>query len=284
VTNAGDTRNFSRHVPRRLQAELLRDSLFLTTAGSKAESNARAELTGLAISGDMNPARRGRGDFALQIFGQSTRESNCDCDRSDQANLLQAIYLQNDIDIHQALKQNGGWVQEVTADWPKPRTGGAMTPERQAAMVAADERMQRGLTQRASQILKLPEARQAEARSKLKKELAQANAKREQFGYPPLNMSQLFKQAQGKNTGDGPSTDDSAAPSDQSALAKRPALDPAKIESAVQAAYLRTLCRKADNEELTAAIAFVQESEEPVSGFQSVVWALLNTKEFVLTH
>jgi len=284
VTNSGDTRNFSRHVPRRLQAEVLRDSLFLTTAGSKVESSARAELTGLAISGDMNPARRGRGDFALQIFGQSTRESNCDCDRSDQANLLQAIYLQNDIDIHQALRQNGGWVQEVTADWPKPRTAGAMTPERQAAMAAADERMQRGLMQRVNQLLKLPTERQTEARAKLKKDLAQANTKREQFGYPPLNLSQLIKRAQAKDASDATASDDAAASSDQPAIAKRPTLDPAKIESAVQAAYLRTLCRKADNEELTAAIAFVQESEEPVSGFQSVVWALLNTKEFVLTH
>src|SRR5690606_38711334 len=137
ATNAGDSRNFSRHIPRRLPAEVLRDAIQLATAGSRDEARARTDLAGLAISGQMTAARRGRGDFALQIFGQSTRESNCDCDRSDQANLLQAIFLQNDGEIHQSLAQRGGWVDQWTATWPGPR-GIFETPNR-----PGDERRQR---------------------------------------------------------------------------------------------------------------------------------------------
>ena len=34
---------------------------------------------------------------------RSTRESNCDCDRSMEASLLQTVYLQNDADLYQAI-------------------------------------------------------------------------------------------------------------------------------------------------------------------------------------
>ena len=280
VTNAGDKRNFSRHVPRRLQAEVLRDSLYLVTASDKAESAARAELTGLAISGDMNPSRRGRNDFALQIFGQSTRESNCDCDRSEQANLLQAIYLQNDIDIHQALRQNGGWVEQVTASWPKLPGNAGGAAERGVAMAQAEERMRARLEQRVEQMLKMPEARQTQVRQRLKKELEQANVKRAEYGYQPLTLNELVKAVRG---------DKAAAVEDTAEVAtkpeaKRKGVASEEIESAIKSAYMRTLCRHPDQEELAVAVTFIQESDEPVSGFRSVVWALMNTKEFVLTH
>lgn len=290
VTNIGDKRNFSRHVPRRLQAEVLRDSLFLATAGDKTTSTARAELKGLAISGDMNPVRRGRGDFALQIFGQSTRESNCDCDRSDQANLLQAIYLQNDIDIHQALRQNGGWVDQVTRSWPQPAGNGNMAAEKvaaqkEAAMAVAEQRMRARLEQRVEQMLKLPEARQDQVRQRLKKELNQANAKRAEYGFEPLTLAELINSVRGDKDPAVPSeVADEPADTGQKTAAKRMSVAAQEIEAAVKSAYLRTLCRQPDQDELAVAVTFVQESDEPVSGFRSVVWALLNTKEFVLTH
>jgi hypothetical protein len=279
VTNAGDKRNFSRHVPRRLPAEVLRDSLYLVTASEKAESAARSELQGLAISGNMNPGRRGRGDFALQIFGQSTRESNCDCDRSEQANLLQAIYLQNDIDIHQALRQNGGWISQVTAAWPKPKTEG--DNQRTAALAAAEQRGRVALEQRVEQMLKLPESRQDQVRQRLKRELDQHNKKRVEFGYEPLKLSDLIRSVSAKDTKDDiqKTADDQAAP-----VTKRLTVASDEIEAAIRSAYMRTLCRQPDQDEMSVGLAFVQESDDPVAGFRSVVWALMNTKEFVLTH
>lgn len=280
VTNAGDKRNFSRHIPRRLQAEVLRDALYLATAGDKAESAARAELTGLAISGDMNPARRGRGDFALQIFGQSTRESNCDCDRSEQANLLQAIYLQNDIDIHQSLRQNGGWIDQVTASWPKSPGNADAAAERGAAMAQAEQRMRTRLEQRVEQMLKMPEERQTQVRQRLKKEIEQVNAKCAEYGYEPLTLNALLKAVRGEKAAE---TEDTAEVATNPET-KRKGVAAEEIESAIKSAYMRTLCRHPDQEEIAVAVTFVQESDEPVSGFRSVVWALMNTKEFVLTH
>ena len=39
-------------------------------------------------------------DYADRVFGRSTARPNCDCSRSDEPNLLQLIYLQNDQDVH----------------------------------------------------------------------------------------------------------------------------------------------------------------------------------------
>jgi hypothetical protein len=234
-------------------------------------------LKGLAISGEMNPARRGRGDFALQIFGQSTRESNCDCDRSEQANLLQAIYLQNDIDIHQALRQNGGWIDQVTASWPKSAGNADAAAQRGAAMAEAEQRLRTRMEQRVEQMLKMPEARQAQVRQRLKKELDQVNTKRAEYGYEPLKLAALIEAVRGDKSAE---TAEATAKSEP----KRKSVAADEIEAAVKSAYMRTLCRHPDQDEMAVAVTFVQESDEPTAGFRSVVWALMNTKEFVLTH
>ncbi len=109
ASNARDTRNFSRHVPHRLPAEVVRDAVYLATANDAEANKARQTLDKLAVSGEVGGyAKQGNRDFALQVFGQSLREANCDCDRSDQSNLLQSIYLQNDTDIHRQLGDNNG--------------------------------------------------------------------------------------------------------------------------------------------------------------------------------
>jgi len=133
-------------------------------------------------------------------------------------------------------------------------------------------------------MLKMPEARQVHVRQRLKKELDQVNAKLADSGYEPLKLAELIESVRGdKELADGsesPADADVAAKPD----AKRSSVAVQEIEAAVKSAYLRMLCRQPDQEELSVAVAFVQESDESVSGFRSVVWALLNTKEFVLTH
>ena len=62
------------------------------------------------------PKRRNQQDFALEVFGQSMRESNCDCDRSDAPSLLQSIYLRNDADMHKRLSDKNGWVAQACAE------------------------------------------------------------------------------------------------------------------------------------------------------------------------
>lgn len=293
-TNIHDKRNFSRHLPRRLPAEVLRDSVRLATLGPEAESRARAELTGLAINSDANagqPGRGVRGDFALQVFGQSTRESNCDCDRSDQSNLLQSLYLRNDIDIHKALSSKGGWLDTVTSNW-----GGAGSEDvgRSTAVLAARGRKQ--MLQRIEQFLRMPENRKSQIRPRLVEELRQINSRRVKDDLEPLRFADLIGEARQNLRGskfedetiDPDSLDREAGIAAQASVvstgAAKPDVGDSEINGVIRGAYLRALSRFPEEEELSIARDYIKQSPNSAAGMRAVMWALLNTKEFVLTH
>jgi len=119
-TNAKDERNFSRAVPRRLPAEVAYDAVQMATASDAKAATMRTELKGRAISipgaSAQNQNRAGNAGFALTVFGRNIRESNCDCDRSMEASLLQTVFLQND---GQVLAQINGGRDTFTDDLSK---------------------------------------------------------------------------------------------------------------------------------------------------------------------
>jgi septal ring factor EnvC (AmiA/AmiB activator) len=49
-------------------------------------------------------------------------------------------------------------------------------------------------------------------------------------------------------------------------------------------AYLRTLSRYPQQSELSRSVAYVHEANDPVEGLGDVLWALINTKEFIVNH
>ncbi len=115
-TNKLDETNFSRCVPRRLPAEVAVDAITLATATDATAERMSQDVAGrsIAIPGTGNRNQRGAGgNYALTVFGRSTRESNCDCDRSMEASLLQTVYLQNDQEVLGRI-DSGGWLSQVT--------------------------------------------------------------------------------------------------------------------------------------------------------------------------
>lgn len=56
------------------------------------------------------------------------------------------------------------------------------------------------------------------------------------------------------------------------------------LEELIEEAYLRTLSRYPDPEETEISVAFIEQSKTPADGVQSLLWALVNTKEFILSH
>ncbi len=284
VTNAVDERNFSRHVPRRLPAELIRDSVFLSTASDADATQARQTLNNLAIGGRIggNGKKDGR-DFALQVFGQSTRETNCDCDRSDQANLLQSIYLQNDVDIHRSLTQASGWVAKTSmALTGQPLRSPSSDQNKDngkdnGGKMKSAELVRDRLFRRVAMFQSMPTAKQQHFKFQLEKELRQANERLEKMGLEKVTLESLTN-----------------ARSDTKIDEVKPDLDGAdRIEKSKQlelfnewatSAYLRVLCRTPDEEELQTAVSFISDSPKPWDGLESLMWTLLNTKEFILSH
>jgi len=245
-TNRLDDRNFSHAVPRRMPAEVAYDSLRIATASDAEAAKLQEKMDGRAIAEPIVTTRGGGrkdGTFALTVFGRSVRESNCDCDRSSDASLLQTVFLQNDQETLGMINRKGSWVDQLvrTADGAKDATDPAVRRKQAERSVEQIEGF-----------LKKAEAKgNAEATERAKKELAAAKERAEKVRDLPEEKFTLKSE------------------------------DAATI---IRQAYLRTLTRYPSDDEIRRAEAYFAEAGDLAIGARDLLWALLNTKEFVVNH
>ena len=62
------------------------------------------------------------------------------------------------------------------------------------------------------------------------------------------------------------------------------AADPRPLEQRIQELYFLAFARSPDAEELAVATDYIQSKATPREGFEDVIWALINTKEFLFNH
>ncbi|WP_145177230.1 DUF1549 and DUF1553 domain-containing protein [Rubripirellula lacrimiformis] len=268
-TNVRDQTNFSRHVPRRLPAEVVYDAVILATGSDKQAEQMRTELDSMAIA-DGKPRLRNRQDFALEVFGQSIRESNCDCDRSDSPSLLQSIYLRNDSDMYKRLAAKEGWVQQACRSLGVDGPNESADPQAMAIQRRAIE-MQAQLIQRVEQFAALKPQQKKRVRPQINREYERISKKFQQYGFATPTLAQLIAD---------PNAWESIQTKNKSAQSNAKITYPQLVEEA----YLRTLNRFPDDDETKISIDFIQESKSPSDGLQSLLWALVNTKEFIISH
>ena len=181
----------------------------------------------------------------MMVFGRSTRESSCDCDRSDDPTLLQTVYLQNDRDLHALLDRRGdGWLDQLARQYRIPQ--GNQASRRAPRPVNYNERVK----QLRQQITRLREAGNTEQAERLARNLA---GYKKRFAEPART----------------------AEPESSAAFA---------TEQIVKQAFLRTLSRFPSDEELQRSVEYVNADENKINGVRGLVWALLNTKEFIVNH
>lgn len=255
-TNRLDTRNFSHSIPRRLPAEVTYDAIVQATA-SVEEMAAFANQPGRrAISQGSFPIKGNRNNnYALVVFGRPARLTNCDCERSNEPSLLQTIYLQNDQEVSTNLQRSGWFTQLERQLNPKPAAQGKQRPgsqQLQGAIAKAEQRLK--------QLQDAPPADTAAA-AKIPEFEQRLKTLREQHA-AAVQAEQAV----------------AAAPVAPSAA---PAELPAQL---IREAYLRTLSRPPTEAELARGLQYVTDSQGTVAGLRDVVWALLNTKEFIVNH
>ena len=250
-TNANDRRNFSRALPRRLPAEVVFDAVNSAASDPKTNREFRDEVEHRAIStagtDGYNAGKKNQGvnsSFALQVFGRSERSSSCDCDRSEETSLIQTVYLQNDRDIHTMLTQRGSWVNELEK---KLRSQGLSQTEQQRL-----DELNKRIGQAFAQIKKMESGGKQEKADRLRAQVKQLNQQ-----VQPLK--------------------------DKLATTKEESSD-LELEKFVEEAYLRTVSRFPTQQETARCIAHIQEGQDLVSGVTGVMWALVNTKEFIVNH
>jgi hypothetical protein len=88
-SNTHDEANFARHVPRRVPAEALLDSLVQATAVPESLGGAPG-----GFSAKQTPDGNITSDF-LSLFGKPQRAEACECERDNGSNMLQALHLIN---------------------------------------------------------------------------------------------------------------------------------------------------------------------------------------------
>ena len=111
ATNRDDRRNFSRAIPRRIPAEVVYDGVKQAVAASGKLDEVRTDLTRRATG---HLSMRLAGTYGMHVFGKPDRAINCDCERVNEPNLLQSIFMHNDPLIEQRLDESG-WIEEIAS-------------------------------------------------------------------------------------------------------------------------------------------------------------------------
>lgn len=247
-TNRLDARNFSHSVIRRLPAEVAYDAIVQATAATGKQAAARDALAdrAIGISSCYTGLKKG-GNYVLNLFGKPARVTNCDCERSNEPSLLQTIYLRNDQSMLSLLDRNDGWLKQIDP-----------------------------ATNRQRKNLEGQHAKLAEAIARQEERLKEADddGKRKDRKAVERELEKLRRQLEQTAA---------ALEKEKQRNADIPAID-ASPDALVREAYLRTLSRLPKDEEQQVALRYLQESETPASGMKDLMWALLNTKEFIVNR
>jgi hypothetical protein len=270
-TNVADERNFSRAVPRRLPAEVAYDALQIATASDAKANRLHTDLEGRAIAMASPPRNNNGGggagaQYALTVFGRSTRESNCDCDRSMESSLLQTVYLQNDSDVLAMVDgARDGWISQISRELDPRGASAGREDDRESdrggrELSADDQRRIEQARQRIAQLRKDGKDDEARALERRLAVLSRGGDRRrgdEQPEAKPESKPEATSTAEGK---------------------------PADAKRLVELAYLRTVSRYPDASEAKRSLEHVESAGDTVRGIKDLLWALVNTKEFILNH
>ncbi|AMV39380.1 DUF1549 and DUF1553 domain-containing protein [Planctomyces sp. SH-PL62] len=110
-SNAGDDRNFSHALVRRIKAENLLDAISHVT-------NTKDKFGGLPLGARAVQIADGNSStYFLTTFGRATRETPCSCEVKMEPTLSQALHLLNGDTVNAKIKQ-GGVLDEVMKDNP----------------------------------------------------------------------------------------------------------------------------------------------------------------------
>lgn len=274
-TNRLDERNFSRAVPRRLPAEIAFDMMTQATRNDVENAEFVTDLRRRAITvpGAALKARNANpSDYALTVFGRSIRETNCDCDRTEEPSLLQTIFVRNDGQVLSMIDDADGWLAQVASDSNLPfhRKSQPDQSDAKKQKSGAAQRLKLQIQSLQRQIAAAEKTGDAERLARLRDQLR----KLRKDAKNPEAMTSEDKDKM-------PATDsDSAA-----AVTTLPQQVPTwNVTEIITEAYLRTVSRFPTADELRTARTYISDSTDPVDGVRGVLWALINTREFIVNH
>jgi hypothetical protein len=297
-TNRLDQRNFSHAVVRRLPAEVAFDAIREATGSDATVAKMQKDWRDRAI-GVPGSGRRGRGAsfYALSVFGRSVRQSNCDCDRSNDPSLLQTVFMRNDNEVLAMVGDpRTGWVAQIASELsPKSPSGRlAKAPKSPASpgpaihpattQAKASDASSKPAAAQAAKAARVPQVLRPEQKAR---QIARLNERIRQLQKDGKTDVVKRLTAQLEELKRRPVS--AAADPRNRAVAAGSQITPKQLTSdkksqLVKTAYLRTLNRYPDDHEQTKALAYLNDSTNVASGLRDLLWALVNTEEFIVNH
>ena len=110
--NAIDKQSFSRYYPKRLNAEVLLDSVNTVMNSGSSFDRLPAGTRAVALPDNSFNAA----SYFLTVFGRPESSSSCECERSTDASLSQSLHLLNAPDIQQKLAASSGRAALLAGD------------------------------------------------------------------------------------------------------------------------------------------------------------------------
>ncbi|MEZ6033301.1 MAG: DUF1549 and DUF1553 domain-containing protein [Planctomycetaceae bacterium] len=271
-TNRLDERNFSRAVPRRLPAEIAFDMMTQATRNDRkyAEFVTVLNRRALTIPGSALKARNTNpADYALTVFGRSIRDTNCDCDRTEEPSLLQTIFVRNDGQLLSMIDDADGWLVQIAHEYNLPfeRKSQPEKSDEKKARAGAMRRFKVQIQRIQEQIAAAEEAGKTQQAKRLHDQLQKVRRSAKQLDAPATE-------------------DDDKSPTDSESekTVATPVVPTWNVMEIINEAYLRTLSRFPTDDELQTAEMYISDSADPVDGVRGVLWALINTREFIVNH
>ena len=265
ATNRQDERNFSRMVVRRLPAEVVADAITQATA-----SNSRATAMSKSPSDrTIGPDTLGRNNkkltslnYALSVFGKPDRTENCDCERSNDPTLLQAVFTRNDPSLISMIngsdRRAKGWIAEVE-EWYSGET-------KSTSQAKGNKRLKQLNDQRKKLLANAPKKPRNTQNPKAAQRY-QLAIKKHREAVQTLNRN--IRKLGGVQP--------------KSSLAKRP-ITVLEVDKLINETFLRTISRMPSANELNMARADISSNPDKIGAVKDLLWALLNTKEFLVNH
>ena len=257
-TNKLDEKNFSKMALRRLPAEVVTDAINQAVAGEKRAEVLATRTEDRMIGPMLTGVNRGREGYALELFGKPVRLTNCDCERMSDPTLLQTLYTRNDTDMLAKIDSNNSkapsWIGELRKKYAPPKDAAKL------------EQSLKSLGYRAKQYqTKLNRTKSTLARTKDQK------------------AKQRYKKLVQATEKAIRSTNNQIERAEQQLKDLRNAakLDPDKL---IEETFLRTVSRMPTEQELTMAREDIASAKTQVDGVRDLLWAMLNTKEFIINH
>ncbi len=262
-TNKLDEKNFSRMVLRRIPAEVVNDAIAQATGAPALAEEMVTNMDMRTIGGSGTPGygakKGGNSTYALSIFGKPVRETTCDCERTNDPTLLQTLYVRNDQDIWNRLGSGkGGWIAELERAEGK-KNGNAASNKKYAAR------------------LKRLEAQEKQLKKSYPKKLDDDATPAQQKRYKA--QMKTYKTQATRLRAERKKLD---AYLDQNKPAKSQITQ--SSDELIQEVFLRTVSRRPSEQELKAAKEDLAKADSVSGGVKELLWAMLNTKEFMVNH